>query len=392
MANFNNLSLTSSGVKALLEAQAGKTLTLSKIGLGSGSTTSGIVSLKALVTPELMIPISETIIDSTEGYMTVVAKMTNENMTEGFYWKETGLFFKDDNDEDILFAYACITDDKYDYIPAFSDQRYVKNIRIANIVTDTDNITVEESEGLMYVDTVTFNAFKDEVVKYNDVVDNLLSESDNLPLSAKQGKVLKESVNQLNSDLSNYKNPNGEYRYEHQGDGNFVIYDKNNNVHFASNLVKDNINAINNDVNSLKSSKADLAHSHDDRYYTESEVNTLLNGKTNLPVFSSTTTGYNSDWISETSVQCVTITGMSIIHISASIVKPISGIGSDSIAIASGLTNVAGNWETIATTQKGHIVKLYGGTEGMVILSYITSINNQSSGSDHVVGVVACAI
>ena len=201
MANFNNLSLTSSGVKALLEAQAGKTLTLSKIGLGSGSTTSGIVSLKALVTPELMIPISETIIDSTEGYKTVIAKITNKNMTEGFYWKETGLFFKDDNDEDILFAYACITDDKYDYIPAFSDQRYVKNIRIANIVTDTDNITVEESEGLMYVDTVTFNAFKDEVVKYNDVVDNLLSESDNLPLSAKQGKVLKESVDQLNSDL-----------------------------------------------------------------------------------------------------------------------------------------------------------------------------------------------
>ena len=31
MAGFSNLALTASGVKALLEAQAGKTLTLSKI-------------------------------------------------------------------------------------------------------------------------------------------------------------------------------------------------------------------------------------------------------------------------------------------------------------------------------------------------------------------------
>lgn len=201
MANFNNLSLTVSGIKALLEAQEGKTLVLSKIGLGSGYVTSGITNLKALVTPKLMIPISETSIDSDQGYMTVIANMTNESMTEGFYWKETGLFFNDESGNDVLFAYACITDDKYDYIPAYSDQRYVKNIRIANVVTNTANITVEESAGLVYVDTVTFNAFKGEIVKYGDVVDNLLSDASNLPLSAKQGKVLQEQVIELNTDI-----------------------------------------------------------------------------------------------------------------------------------------------------------------------------------------------
>ena len=214
MANFNNLSLTVSGIKALLEAQTGKTLTLSKLGLGSGTSTN-VTSLKNLVTPKVMIPISETNIDSDQGFMTVIAKMTNEIMTEGFYWKETGLFFKDSSGNNVLFAYACITDDKYDYIPAYSDQHYVKNIRIANIITNTANITVEESEGLVYVDTVTFSAYKEEVaaeigdvtikvngsVKYGDVVDNLLSDRSDLPLSAKQGLILKEGQDELSANM-----------------------------------------------------------------------------------------------------------------------------------------------------------------------------------------------
>ncbi len=183
MANFKNLSLTISGVKALLEAQAGKTLTLSKIGLGSGFTT-GVTSLKSLVTPKLMLPISESIVDSTNGYMTVVAKMTNESLTEGFYWKETGLFFKDESGNDILFAYSCIVDDKYDYIPAFDDQRYVKNLRIANIITNDVNITVEESEGLLYVDTVTFDVYRTSVEKrlksLENSVDDIISALNNV--------------------------------------------------------------------------------------------------------------------------------------------------------------------------------------------------------------------
>ena len=137
--------------------------------------------------------------------------------------------------------------------------------------------------------------------------------------------------------------------------------------------------------------KANSGHTHDDRYYTESEVNTLLSGKTNLPIFSSTTAGYNPDWISGASVQSMQIAGKNIIHISASIIKPISGIGSASIAIAYGLTNVTGNWETIVSTQKGHIVKIYGNSDGQVFLSYITSINTQSTGTDYIVGAVACA-
>lgn len=165
MAGFNNLALTASGLKALLAAQTGTTLTLSKIGMGSGSVANS-TSLTDLVTPKLMLPISERKINSNSGHLTLIAKMTNESLEEGFYWRETGLFFQDAEGKDVLFAYSCVTD-QYDYVPAYSDQRYVKHIRIANIITDSADVEVIEEEGLLYVDILTFNEFKNNLCTYD---------------------------------------------------------------------------------------------------------------------------------------------------------------------------------------------------------------------------------
>lgn len=162
MADFNNLALTANGFKALLAAQAGTTLTLTKIGMGSGATTGSIIGLTNMVEPEVTMPISEKKIDEEGGFMTIVAKMTNEDITEGFYWRETGLFFEDSEGNDVLFAYACVVGDQYDYVPAYSDQRYIKHVRIANIITNSADITVKESEGLLYVDVLTYQEFLEE--------------------------------------------------------------------------------------------------------------------------------------------------------------------------------------------------------------------------------------
>ncbi len=165
MAGFNNLALTASGLKALLAAQAGTPLILSKIGMGSGSVTNS-TTLSNLVTPKLMMPIIEKKVDNNSGRLMIVARMTNESLEEGFYWRETGLFFQDKDGKDVLFAYSCVTD-QYDYVPAYSDQRYVKHVRIANIITDSANIEVLENEGLLYVDTLTFYEFKNNLFSYN---------------------------------------------------------------------------------------------------------------------------------------------------------------------------------------------------------------------------------
>lgn len=164
MAEFNNLALTARGKEALLAAQAGTTLTLTKIGMGSGSAVGSMTSaLTNLVTPEVMMPITEKRIDLDSGFLSIVAKMTNEDITDGFYWRETGLFFKDEDGSDVLFAYACVVGDQYDYVPAYNDKRYVKHVRIASIITDIADITVEEKVGLLYVDILTFEEYKEYV-------------------------------------------------------------------------------------------------------------------------------------------------------------------------------------------------------------------------------------
>ena len=45
--------------------------------------------------------------------------------------------------------------------------------------------------------------------------------------------------------------------------------------------INNSINSIESDVSSLQSGKANTSHTHDDRYYTEAEVNTKLNAKEN---------------------------------------------------------------------------------------------------------------
>lgn len=169
MANFNNLSLTAKGLRALIAAQAGTELTLSKIGMGSGFTNN-IASLTALVSPELMLPISD--MKSDAGYLSIAAKMTNQELTKGFYWRETGLFFEDLDGNDVLFAYASTTD-QYDYVPPYSDNRYVKHIRIANITTDSADIKVKEAAGLLYVDNLTFDEFRESLFSYDSTTKTL---------------------------------------------------------------------------------------------------------------------------------------------------------------------------------------------------------------------------
>ena len=169
MATFNNLALTEKGKQAILAAQAGGTLTLSKIGMGSGIAASA-AGLTALVEPKVMCSINEKKVSSvgnedgsTTNYMMVKARMTNEGITEGFYWKETGLFFEDADGNDVLFAYSAVSGDQYDYVPAYADERYVNHLVISDIVTDAADITIKENVGLIYVDTYTLEEYKEEV-------------------------------------------------------------------------------------------------------------------------------------------------------------------------------------------------------------------------------------
>lgn len=155
MANFGKLLLTNVGLLEQNNAQAGNPLKFKRIAMGSGSYSGNILTLTKLVKEEVSL-------DITRGYIknssyTVEGFFSNENLQIGFAWREIGLFVEDSNGNEVLYCYAN-AGDTYDYIPATEDERYTKNIRITTVIGNATNVSIVESEGVIYVDTVTFDA------------------------------------------------------------------------------------------------------------------------------------------------------------------------------------------------------------------------------------------
>ncbi len=160
MANFGQLVLTNVGIQEQYKAQSGNPLKFKRIGMGSGRYSGNITALTKLVTENVSVDISK-------GYMqnnafVVEGFFSNEGLQTGFAWREIGLFVEDEDGNEVLYCYAN-AGDTYDYIPATADERYSKYIRIATAIGNATNVSIVENEGILYVDTVTFNTAVEEL-------------------------------------------------------------------------------------------------------------------------------------------------------------------------------------------------------------------------------------
>ena len=168
MATFGQLTLTNLGFQAQINAQSGTPLKFSKIGVGSGLFTGDISTLTSLVKEELLVGIEKSYIE--ENVFTVEGSFSNESLESSFVWREIGLYFEDENGGDILYCYAN-AGNRYDDIPATTDERYTKNIRIATAVSNAENVSIVIKDET-YVKTETYEAFTKEVDKHISNVEN----------------------------------------------------------------------------------------------------------------------------------------------------------------------------------------------------------------------------
>lgn len=159
MANFGQIQLTAKGKAEQLKAQAGVTLTFSKIKMGSGTFSGDVSTLTNLVTTQL----SANIVRGTlsESAYTVMAQFTNSAVTTGFYWREIGLFGVDSNGDEYLYGYANCGN-QADYIPPVTDSSYTKHVSIAVSVGSVSNITIVNPTDT-YLDVTTFTAYQEEI-------------------------------------------------------------------------------------------------------------------------------------------------------------------------------------------------------------------------------------
>ena len=117
MPNWNGLILTKRGRTLQAKVEAGAILELTKIKLGSGSISEHqtLEDLTDLVEPKQILGIATKEVQEN-GLCKISSTISNVNLEVGYYVKELGVFAKDPDDGEIL--YAITTDTAPDYLPA----------------------------------------------------------------------------------------------------------------------------------------------------------------------------------------------------------------------------------------------------------------------------------
>ena len=93
---FNRLMLTTDGKTLYAKAQQGKTLQFTRVGIGDGDVGSGsLVNRTALISEKTSLLIDVIQLTNEETMSAIVTTLKNESLTEGFYFREIGIFAND---------------------------------------------------------------------------------------------------------------------------------------------------------------------------------------------------------------------------------------------------------------------------------------------------------
>lgn len=140
---FQAPKMTNAGKALYYQSLGGEGITFTQIKLGKGQLTQAIANMTDLV--DTVVAIDASLSSGGERtYIDVSGSFSNAGLTEGFYWREIGLFaanpeFPEEREQDILYCYQNAYDTA-DFIPAASVETVEKHITIPIIVADADNV------------------------------------------------------------------------------------------------------------------------------------------------------------------------------------------------------------------------------------------------------------
>lgn len=149
---FQAPKLTNAG-KALYYANiGGQGISFTTIKLGKGTLSTAIANLTDLV--DTVVTIEAALSNGNGSYVDVSGSFSNAGMTEGFYWREIGVFaadpnYPDDRSHDVLYCYQNAYDTA-DFIPAASVETVEKHITVPLIVGDAESVSCLLDPSLVY--------------------------------------------------------------------------------------------------------------------------------------------------------------------------------------------------------------------------------------------------
>lgn len=166
MSNWGKPVLTKQGLKLQAKVDAGNAMQLTKCGLGSGTIGSGqqLEDLTELVAPVQTLPIAS-VTYSDDSHACIISAVTdNSAVTTGYYLREFGLYAKDPDDGEILYAVA--SDSEPDFIPAKGTSTVIsQEIGVALTFANASNVTAAVNTSatatISYVNTYVTNAVAD---------------------------------------------------------------------------------------------------------------------------------------------------------------------------------------------------------------------------------------
>lgn len=166
MSNWGKPVLTKQGLKLQAKVDAGNAMQLTKCRLGSGTIGSGqqMEDLTELVAPVQTLLIAS-VTYSDDSHACIISAVTdNSAVTTGYYLREFGLYAKDPDDGEILYAVA--SDSEPDFIPAKGTSTVIsQEIGVALTFANASNVTAAVNTSatatISYVNTYVTNAVAD---------------------------------------------------------------------------------------------------------------------------------------------------------------------------------------------------------------------------------------
>lgn len=166
MSNWGKPVLTKQGLKLQAKVDAGNAMQLTKCRLGSGTIGSGqqLEDLTELVAPVQTLPIASVTYSDDSHACIISAVADNSTVTTGYYLREFGIYAKDPDDGEILYAVA--SDSEPDFIPAKGTSTVISQeigvaLTFANAANVTAAVNTSATATINYVNTYVTNAVAD---------------------------------------------------------------------------------------------------------------------------------------------------------------------------------------------------------------------------------------
>lgn len=190
MAQFNNTILTDRGFALQNKVEAGLTaLNFTRCAVGDGMLPTGteLQTLTDLINRKAYIPLNR--VSLVNGKAVVRLVITNQNLVEGYYLREIGIFANDPDLGEILYAVAN-AGETADLIPPYGGLEIVENYFDAIVIIgNAESVTAIIDDSLVYITRQEFEEHTNYKV-YNPNGAHGFKTSVN-PGAAENGKFLK---------------------------------------------------------------------------------------------------------------------------------------------------------------------------------------------------------